>query len=80
MQERYIRLFGGDDVRTFVRAASKCDFDIDVNYNHVYVDGKSILGVLGLDLNRILTVSYDGYNEEFEAVMDRFEKQAHSAA
>ena len=49
MKETKIKL-GLEDVKEFVTAAAKCDFDIDVNYNRVLVDGKSILGVLALDL------------------------------
>lgn len=57
-------------VRDFVNAASKCDFDIDVaSNNRYYIDAKSILGVLALDLSKPLTVSYDGYNAEFEAFL-----------
>lgn len=55
-----------DMVKEFVAKASKCDFDIDIYYNRYVVDAKSILGVLGLDLRQVLTVSYNGYQEEFE--------------
>lgn len=58
--------------KDFVNAASKCDFDIDVaSNNRYYVDAKSILGVLGIDLSRPVTVTYDGYNPEFEAFLQR---------
>lgn len=54
-------------VKEFVSVTSKCDFDIDVaSYNRYYVDAKSIVGVLGLDMTHTLTVTYDGYNEELE--------------
>ena len=59
-------------MKDFVAAASKCDFDIDVFYNRYTVDAKSIVGVLGLDLRQVLTVSYDGYNPDFEKVVSRF--------
>ena len=49
-----------DEVKDFVAAATRCDFDIDISYNRFVVDAKSIVGVLGLDLNQILTVSYNG--------------------
>jgi hypothetical protein len=35
------------------------------------VDAKSIVGVLGLDLNQILTVAYNGYDPDFEKVINR---------
>ncbi len=57
-------------VKEFVEITSKCDFDIDIaSYNRLFVDAKSILGVLGLDMSMPLTVSYDGYNDEFEAFL-----------
>ena len=61
-----------DEVKEFVAAASKCDFDIDISYNRFVVDAKSIVGVLGLDLNQILTVSYNGYDQEFEDYLNHF--------
>ena len=51
-----IRLSATEDVKEFVRAAGQCDFDIDVFYNRVVIDAKSILGVLSLDLTQPLTV------------------------
>lgn len=61
-----------DEVNEFVSAAARCDFDIDISYNSFVVDAKSIVGVLGLDLNQILTVSCNGYDPEFEKYMSRF--------
>lgn len=68
MVQRKIKL-RVDDVKAFVNASSRCDFDIDICYNSYIVDAKSIVGVLGLDLNRVLTVSYNGYNSEFEKLL-----------
>lgn len=61
-----------DEVKDFVAAATRCDFDIDISYNRFIVDAKSIVGVLGLDLNQILTVSYNGYDQEFEDYLNHF--------
>ena len=58
-----------DKVQHFVNVTSKCDFDIDICYNRYVVDAKSFLGVYGLDFGKPLTVSYDGYNAEFEALL-----------
>lgn len=59
-----------DMVKEFVAKAAKCNFDIDIFYNRYVVDAKSILGVYGLDFKQILTVSYSGYNEEFEGFLN----------
>ena len=61
-----------DEVKDFVAAATRCDFDIDISYNRFVVDAKSIVGVLGVDLNQILTVSYNGYDQEFEDYLNHF--------
>ncbi len=57
------------DVKEFVEVTRKCDFDVDISYNRYVVDAKSILGVYCLDLTKVLTVSYNGYNAEFEAFL-----------
>ena len=40
-------------------------------YNRMIIDAKSLLGVLSLDLTKILTVEYDGENAPFEAFLER---------
>lgn len=60
-----------EEVKDFVNAASKCDFDIDIAYNRYVVDAKSIVGVFGLDFSQILTVSYSGFNADFEKFMSK---------
>ena len=68
MTQRRIKL-RPDEVKDFVSLACKCDFDIDIFYNHYIVDAKSILGVYGLDLAKVLTVSYEGYSADFESFL-----------
>ena len=61
-----------DEVKDFVSAATKCNYDVDISYNSFIVDAKSIIGVLGLNFNQILTVSYNGYDEDFEKYLKNF--------
>lgn len=61
-----------DEVRDFVSAASKCIYDVDISYNSFIVDAKSIIGVLGLNFNQVLTVAYNGYDAEFEEYLKNF--------
>lgn len=61
-----------NEASDFVSAASKCAFDVDIFYNSFIVDAKSIIGVLGLNFNQILTVAYNGYDAEFEEFLGRF--------
>ena len=72
MFQKNIKLSAEADVRDFVRAANKCDFDVDLGYNRVVVDAKSILGVFSLDLNQPLVVNYQRQDPEFERVLDQY--------
>lgn len=70
MKQKRIMLPTVEEAKEFVAAASRCDFDIDVFYNRIIIDAKSLLGVLSLDLTRVLTVEYNGENEEFESFLE----------
>ena len=70
MKEQKIMLPTIAEAKRFVEEATRCDFDIDVFYNRVTIDAKSILGVLSLDLTRVLTVQFNGADERFEEYLD----------
>ena len=72
MNSKKIKLSGINDALTFVRAAENCEFEVDVHYNHFIIDGKSIIGVCSLDLNKELTVNYNGFDGKFEQVLSSF--------
>ena len=61
MCQKQIKLNAKEDVQEFVRAAGKCDFDIDVFYNRIIIDAKSILGVL-----------CHGESKEFNRTLQKF--------
>lgn len=67
-----IKLNSPNEVEEFVRAASKCDFDIDIFYNRFIVDAKSLLGVFSMDLTRSLSVCCQGYDQGFENVLKKY--------
>lgn len=71
-RECKIKLSATEDVKEFVTAAGSCDFDIDVFYNRMIIDAKSILGVLSLDLTKILTVQYAGTDHRFEQTLQKY--------
>jgi phosphotransferase system HPr-like phosphotransfer protein len=60
------------DVKDFVRAAEEHEGDVDISYNHCTIDAKSILGILSMDLNRVLTVAFMGKDPQFEKALSRF--------
>ena len=72
MIERQIRLNATEDLKEFVKAATKCDFDIDVKCDRTFIDAKSLLGMIGLGVKKNLQVCYGGKNENFENVVAKF--------
>lgn len=72
MMEHQIKLNAAEDVREFVNAASRCDFDIDVFYNRIIIDAKSILGIFSMDLTKVLTVKCYGEDPRFNRVIEKF--------
>jgi phosphotransferase system HPr-like phosphotransfer protein len=73
MIEKKITLKATEEVQEFVKAASDCDFDINLHYERAIVDAKSFLGVLSLGLSKILTVSYGGNNGRFEQILNKYQ-------
>lgn len=72
MSQMKIRLNETADVREFVRAAEKCNFDVDVQCDSVIVDAKSILGIISLGLAKILTVKCHGESHDFVNEIRKF--------
>lgn len=70
MKEMKIKLATIEDAKKFVKSAMDCDFDVDVFYNCVVIDAKSILGVLSLDLRKVLTVRLHGDDARFEKYLE----------
>ena len=72
MSQSKIKLNATEEVQEFVNAASRCDFDIDVSYNRIVIDAKSIVGILSMDLTRELTVRCYGESKRFNEVIAKF--------
>ncbi len=70
--KRVIQFDEFKDIEEFVTTASQCDFDIDVYYNRVVVDAKSILGMLAIGVKNKLTICYGGENKKFEKLIAKF--------
>ena len=57
--------------KKLVSAAVRCPFDIDIVFKgKIFIDAKSILGVLSLGVEEPLELKYDGYDEDF-VISDR---------
>ena len=48
----HINLNSINDVKEFVSAVSKCEFDVDLVSGRYAIDAKSIMGIFSLDLSK----------------------------
>ena len=72
MIERKIKLSDTEEVKDFVNAAGKCDFEIDVCYSRAVIDAKSLLGMLYLGVCKELTIKYGEKDARFEKVVGKY--------
>ena len=54
------------EVQNFVRLADSCTCDVNIGYDRILIDAKSIVGVMGLDLGRRMKVSFEERNAALE--------------
>lgn len=71
MKELHIVFESIQDIEQFVQIATRYPGDIQVTEGQRILDGKAIMGLLSLGLNRKLKLSYIGDEVEF----DKFSKQ-----
>ena len=72
MNEKVIKLADAEEVCDVVRAAGRCDFDIDITDQSAVIDAKSILGVMGFGMQKRLIVTYGGEDVRFEDVLRKY--------
>ncbi len=72
MHVKKVRFGAASDVIEFVRAATKCTHDVDVRFNHIVIDAKSLIGVMSISLGHILTVSYDEADSHLGHEIEQF--------
>ena len=68
-----IRLENTQDAEEFVRAATLCGGDVDLHSGVVYIDGKSLLGVLAMGIKRDMDVYVaDHVDKTFKSAIKKF--------
>ncbi|MBQ1902085.1 MAG: HPr family phosphocarrier protein [Lachnospiraceae bacterium] len=72
MKKFKILLNSPDDVQEFVKIASQCPYDIDLEHGSVYIDAKSFLGVLTMGINRKMDVICGSNDEKFISSVKKF--------
>ena len=70
MKQKRILLPTIDDAKMFVAAATQCDFDIDVYYNRVVIDAKSIMGIFSLDLSKPIDLAIHAGDTDMSEIME----------
>lgn len=56
MKKFTIKLNNKEDIKKFIEVTALCGYDIDVMRDKYVIDGKSVLGLLSLDLSKSLEV------------------------
>ena len=73
MKVMTVRIIGVADAATLVEHAKEINTDVTIRHGKFCIDGKSILGVLSLDMSDGVQVEYDENETEFENWLRRFE-------
>lgn len=72
-KEKTITLHDINDITTFVRLATLVEEDIDVQSGRYIVDGKSIMGIMSIDISKPCKITYPEDATAFEDFLIQFE-------
>ena len=72
MFEKKIEFRDTEELREFVKAAERCDFDINVIYGNTCIDAKSLLGMIYLGFCKVLTIQYGHKDVCFENAISKY--------
>ncbi len=68
-----VRLENTQDAEEFVNAATSCGCDVDLHSGVVYIDGKSLLGVMAMGIKRDMDVCVSGIcGSSFRNAVEKF--------
>lgn len=72
-KSKFIKITSVNDVINFVKEASKIEEDVTVLKGRYVIDGKSIMGVMSIDMSTGMTVEYPAEAKDFENFISQFE-------
>ena len=72
-KSKFIKMNSVTDVMNFVKEASKIEGDVTVLKGRYIIDGKSIMGVMSIDMSTGMTVEYPADAIDFENFISQFE-------
>lgn len=68
-----IRLENTAEAEEFVNAAAQCGGDVDLHSGVVYIDGKSLLGVIAMGIKREMSVHLNNPEDSsFKSAVQKF--------
>lgn len=73
MKTKFIKMSNIKDIVNFVNEASKVKSDINVLKGRYIIDGKSIMGVISIDVTTGMIVEYPADAIDFENFISQFE-------
>ena len=73
MKTKYIKIINLKDLSKFVLEASKVEGDILVYRGKFCVDGKSLMGMMSLNISEGCRIEYPENEKNFEEYIKRFE-------
>lgn len=72
-KSKFIKMNSITDVMNFVKEASKIEGDVTVLKGRYTIDGKSVMGVMSIDMSTGMTVEYPADAVDFENFISQFE-------
>ena len=75
MKFKYIKITELDDLSTFISKAVKVEGDVLVHREKFCVDGKSIMGMMSIDVSQGCKIEYPESAKEFDTYISQFEIQ-----
>lgn len=71
MVSRDIILKGEQDIQSFVYTVNQFPYQVDISRDHYVIDGKSILGMLGLGFGHVMRM--DIFAEQADDLLEQIE-------
>lgn len=65
-----VKLDSIEKIKTFNRTVCRFDCDFDLEQGRYYIDAKSMLGIMSLDLSSTLELHFSSSEEEETAIME----------
>lgn len=70
---KHIKIYNINDIKEFIRKSTVIDGDVTCSKGKYMVDGKSIMGLMSIDLSTGVDVEYPEDATEFDKFLERFE-------